>query len=358
MSAGGFYSLALHWSLTQFSPATQNITPTNITERVFATCVVITAIGLLTSLASSISGYATQIRAMQAASTMQDSLLNNFFVSRKVSNDLSIRIKVFTRTATRKYKRLQHERDIPVLAHMPETMRVRLHDELYMPVVLSSPLLSQLYDIDRSFLVRACHSVFTERSVPPRYDVFLDNTECQDAIYTVSGSMLYYQDRKSVFERMHEKGQDRSSRAASRAARMTFRVQQSQMMKVLTPSVSREQGGQNSELGKGLQVPISESQWLAEMALWSDWTHCGMLVSETAADMILMHADEFARLADQHGGSSAPILHKVAIVAVAEAQRLQEKGRTLTDMGFEPSTWQHVFLQAKKFRDRNRGGLF
>jgi hypothetical protein len=357
MSARGFYSLALHWSLTQFSPATQNISATNITERVFATCVVIAAIGLLTSLASSISGYATQIRSMQAASSMQDSLLNNFFISRKVSNDLSIRIKVFTKSFTKKYKRLQHERDIPVLAFMPETMRVRLHDELYMPVVLSSPLLSQFYELDRSFLVKACHTVFRERSVPPRDDVFLDNTECKEAIYTVSGSMVYYQDRKNVFERMHEKGQEIPPQAL---ARMTMRMRENHFIsRVITGSMSSEFGGTRiSGLGKGLQVPIQEFQWLAEMVLWSDWIHCGMLISETAADMILMHADDFARLADQHGGSSSTVLHKVAIVAVAEAQRLQEKGQTLTDMGFPASTWQHIFLQAKKFRDRHLKGFF
>merc|ERR1712232_567613 len=159
-----------------FSPATNNIAPANTTERLFAISVVLTALGLLTSLASSIAAYSTQIQAMHAAQTRAETLVRTFFTSRRLSSDLCCRIKVFMKRSGQKHKYFQHEDDVPLLKQMPETLQIRLHAELYMPVFLSSGLFKLLRGTESPFLVRACHVVFKEKSVPPRSDVFIEHT--------------------------------------------------------------------------------------------------------------------------------------------------------------------------------------
>eukprot|EP00438_Fugacium_kawagutii_P026712 Skav219970 [mRNA] locus=scaffold2879:389420:443892:+ [translate_table: standard] len=59
------YATALHWSLTQFTPATVDVHPQNLVERTFAILVLIFGLVLFSSFVSSITASMTQLRNMQ-----------------------------------------------------------------------------------------------------------------------------------------------------------------------------------------------------------------------------------------------------------------------------------------------------
>eukprot|EP00930_Biecheleria_cincta_P072629 TRINITY_DN5999_c0_g1_i2.p1 TRINITY_DN5999_c0_g1~~TRINITY_DN5999_c0_g1_i2.p1 ORF type:complete len:698 (-),score=69.80 TRINITY_DN5999_c0_g1_i2:96-2189(-) len=277
------YVASLHWALTQFSPATNNICPTNASERSFAVGVVIFALGLLTSLASSIASHSTQIRSLHERRNRDDASLRTFFTSRRLSSDICCRIKLFSKSVSNKYKHFQHEASVPLLKLMPKTLQIRLHAELYMPGFLASGLFRQLYETDEFLLVRACHEVFKEKSVPPKSDVFVENTQCDHAIFTVLGKLTYIL-------------QDRHGWSATARNRRITIDDHSKGRKRHFPSIVLKEDV--------CTVPIESGVWLAELAVWSEWNHCGLLVSQSAADMILLDCEIFCKLVNRQGGPS------------------------------------------------------
>merc|ERR1719356_53528 len=59
------YATAFHWSITQFTPASMDVQPQNLAERIFAITVVIYALVCFSYVVGSITGSLTMIRNMQ-----------------------------------------------------------------------------------------------------------------------------------------------------------------------------------------------------------------------------------------------------------------------------------------------------
>ncbi|CAJ1363774.1 unnamed protein product, partial [Effrenium voratum] len=59
------YVAAMHWSLTQFTPATNNISPVTPLERLFAVVVILIAMGVFSSFISSITSAVNTLRAVR-----------------------------------------------------------------------------------------------------------------------------------------------------------------------------------------------------------------------------------------------------------------------------------------------------
>jgi len=325
------YTAALHWSLTQFSPSTQPIGPQNTGERVFAALVVIFALCALSSLMSSIASYTTEIRQMSAARHSSDMLLRKFFTARQVSNSLSSRIAVFMKNASYKHKRLLHEDDLPSLKLMPESLRIRLHDELYMPVLQKSHLFKRVYDADKGVLIRMCHTCFKEASVPPRFDIFIDNTDADRATYTLAGNFVYTQAAFNVFEQAHARNKVEEQNGETTGSRKSGKT----------------------AIAGAVDESIGPDCWISEMALWSAWRYCGVLVSKTACDMVNLDAEEFIRVCTSHRSAASVILQKVAVLAVAHVENLQrEEGRKPSDLSFDDDVWAQLWFRAQRFKDR------
>ncbi|CAK9058292.1 unnamed protein product [Durusdinium trenchii] len=67
------YVASLHWSLTQFTPSTNNVAPTNSLERLFAIFVILLAMGCFSSFVGSITATVNALRSIQATKTKQHS---------------------------------------------------------------------------------------------------------------------------------------------------------------------------------------------------------------------------------------------------------------------------------------------
>merc|ERR1719491_32015 len=60
------YATALHWSLTQFTPASMEVVPENTVERVFCVMVLVFAMVTFSSFISSITNAMTQLRNLNS----------------------------------------------------------------------------------------------------------------------------------------------------------------------------------------------------------------------------------------------------------------------------------------------------
>merc|ERR1719326_972496 len=68
-SIGFQYTTSLHWSLTQFTPASMEISARNTAERVYTVCVLMFAMVTFSSFISSITNATTQLRKLDAEDT-------------------------------------------------------------------------------------------------------------------------------------------------------------------------------------------------------------------------------------------------------------------------------------------------
>eukprot|EP00930_Biecheleria_cincta_P104822 TRINITY_DN9724_c0_g1_i1.p1 TRINITY_DN9724_c0_g1~~TRINITY_DN9724_c0_g1_i1.p1 ORF type:complete len:694 (-),score=96.95 TRINITY_DN9724_c0_g1_i1:180-2261(-) len=89
------YLTALHWALTQFTPAGMHVQPQNMLERTFAILVVLFALVGFAYIIGSITGSIAQLRSMSEQVTKDFWLLRRYLKKNNVPVTLSLRIQKF-----------------------------------------------------------------------------------------------------------------------------------------------------------------------------------------------------------------------------------------------------------------------
>ena len=188
-----YYVASLHWSLTQFTPSTNNIAPANGLERSFAVFVILLAMGFFSSFVGSITSTVNTLRSIQAAKVKQQDKLFQFFVERNMSLDLYSKVQEVIKTEKLSEVRL-HETEVEIVNTLPERFRMQLHEEMFM----NSLLKLQCWPKDlpnnetSGFLRRVCHDAMSETVVKRGEDLFLPHGECHSMYLVEPGNALKY----------------------------------------------------------------------------------------------------------------------------------------------------------------------
>eukprot|EP00913_Durusdinium_trenchii_P020385 g19149.t1 len=127
----------MHWSLTQFMPATNNIGPDNVWERLFAIMTVLVAVCLFSSLVGSITAAVGSFRAVQAEKMKQEQAVVAFFEERKLSAELFDDMREHQRESQKGHAAVADVTtkmsDIRLFRECPESLKLRLSEEVFMP---------------------------------------------------------------------------------------------------------------------------------------------------------------------------------------------------------------------------------
>merc|ERR1719356_571704 len=89
------YLISLHWSLTQFTPASMSVSATNEAERIYSIIVLFVAMVGFSSIVGSITGSMTTLRSMNSEVTREFWLLRRYLKQRNINPDLRRRICKF-----------------------------------------------------------------------------------------------------------------------------------------------------------------------------------------------------------------------------------------------------------------------
>mmetsp|Transcript_83646 Transcript_83646/g.194482 ORF Transcript_83646/g.194482 Transcript_83646/m.194482 type:complete len:831 (-) Transcript_83646:93-2585(-) len=262
------YVMALHWSMTQFSPATNNISPQNWHERVFAVIVVLFALIMFSSFISSVTNTVNQLRTLNLEPQMEEVRIREFLFAHKVSPDLVGRILNFFKQNYRGTRQRLHEADIAFFQDVPESMKIRLHEEAFMPILSANPMFQSFVHLDRPLLVQICHIAFSECFYLPQQDVFVDGTLALAVHYVSSGRLLYH---SLVHTTVH-------------------------------------------------QVKVGPGDWISEMALWVSWYHCGQLGAESSCELLVLDRAEFTAIVSKAGGPLIECLRRFAVFILGHAE--------------------------------------
>eukprot|EP00913_Durusdinium_trenchii_P029860 g27980.t1 len=101
--------VALHWSLTQFTPAAMDVQPQNPLERAYTISVVIFALVGFSYVVGDISSCLTQLRNMSETSSKEFRKLRNFMRMHNVPRQLALRVTKFAEHAYSKQREARSE---------------------------------------------------------------------------------------------------------------------------------------------------------------------------------------------------------------------------------------------------------
>lgn len=241
------YCLSLHWSITQFTPASKvGIQPQNIVERCFAILIVIFALVGFSYILGSITGSLAQLRAIAEDASKQFWQVRRYLRQNNVSQVLGTRIVRYLEHAYTKSKKRVEASNIRIMALLSDSLRSELRLEVALPQVKAHPL----------FLKLSFDHMQTLRRIA---------TTCIHYQNLAHADVLFY--------------------PGEMATHMYFLI--TGLMKYTIVANGRV----NSEWVEG------NEDWIAEPVLWlNTWVHRGTPVATTDAEIACIAPKKFAEM--------------------------------------------------------------
>jgi len=238
-----FYTTALHWALTQFTPASMEIMPRNSVERIFAVVVLVVAVVVFSSFLSSITNAMMHLRKVSEDSTRQKLRAHRYIAERRVSVTLSEKIRGFLQVHgyVAPVSRLLREADVLAFKNLPESMLVSLRHEVHGHKLVHHPLFAEIEGCDLSAMLNICNAL-EEVTLVPKQELFREQAEAAHIFCIIQGCANYI------------------------------------------PSCQDFK-----------KIKIAVRHFLSEAALWTLWHHRGTLEATTCCNVVAMKSQGFQK---------------------------------------------------------------
>jgi len=237
------YVCAFHWAITQFTPATQNISPTTPPERLFASIVVLIALVTFSTFLGKMTSAMTQLLNLNAGRFQKEATLRQFLAEHKISVSLAQHIwQVYRQqqqTHAQKHKATLLE--VKQIMSLPTDMLKVLCVELYQKRLLELPILKKALRLNSSEARDLC-LVFEERAGAPAKEVFPSGQAASSALCVTYGQLIYSSRRLVV------------------------------------------------------DVEVVPGAWVSEAALWGQWKRCGTLTTVSVCRWLVMEREAFQNI--------------------------------------------------------------
>lgn len=263
------YFTSLHWSLTQFTPASMEIVPRNALERAYTACVILLAMVTFSSFISSLTNAMTQLRNLNSDKIAQHSMLRRYLKQNVVNTDLAARIWVSVQSKEGKLTRRLHEKDVSILEALPSTLHTELRDHIFLPQLTAHPFFFQFTTYHRKPM-RKVHKCLSEIFVGLGKELFQGAEDAKCMYFVFQGRLAYNVD----------------TRISSKHDLLSMQ---------------------------------EHIQWLVEPVLWIRWKHCGQMVGVSNCELLALSASEF-HLLMQHDSPEATSCARYAKLFAANAK--------------------------------------
>jgi len=238
------YLTSLHWSLTQFTPASMEIYPRNYPERLYNIVIIFFGLIMFSTFISSMTNTMTYLRQLTFERRKQEQDLKRYMSENGVSLELGNGITSFLKSNAQKARQRLHMTEIDAFKTLPPNLSVRLRCEVYAPVITSHSLLLKYSETDEITFNNICNLAMSEKSMSRGKELFRLGGK---------GSAMYF---------------------------VNF-------------------GSLNYELGyqKGEPTSVEQGRWVSEAVLWVRWEHRGrMTASSTVCELMELNAAEFGTI--------------------------------------------------------------
>ena len=246
-TVGWQYATSLHWTLTQFTPASMEVFPENVTERAMAVVVLIFSLVAFSSFLASISASMTALRNQSQETTKQFWILRRFLKQQQIAKPVVGKVlKYVEHCHAQQIVRVQPE-NVTLLAMLSVGLREELHYELTYTKMVFHPLIRILVAEQEMFMVKVCTAATSTRTMAPTETLFHPGEAAHHMYFMVHGDLTY-------------------------------------MLQDESP----------------ISPPISKGEALAEAALWLPWFHSGTSFAQIASEVLVMDPLIFGAVAAKY----------------------------------------------------------
>uniref|UniRef100_A0A7S1QX19 Cyclic nucleotide-binding domain-containing protein n=1 Tax=Alexandrium catenella TaxID=2925 RepID=A0A7S1QX19_ALECA len=241
------YTTSLHWSLTQFTPASMDISARNTVERIFSIVVLFFAMVTFSSIVASITGSMTSLRNMKADDMKQFWLLRRYLRQRSVTNDLANRIFKFLEHHLKIQTSQVQATNVRILSGLSEALRNEMNHQMLSPQIVGHPFFERLNASMNVVMHRICRYALNPQVYAEKEIVFNWGDEGKHMHFVKGGELEY---------------------------------------KVMD--------------GTKLVPPPQAKEWISEAVLWTPWRHQGDLVAISTVDLINLNPGNFVEVMRGH----------------------------------------------------------
>ncbi|CAK0907668.1 unnamed protein product [Prorocentrum cordatum] len=234
-----------NWSITQFTPASMDVQPQNLAERVFTVVVVIFALVGFSYIVGSITGSLGQLRSMHAEESTLFWDLKRYLARNKVPRALSVRIQKYLEHAWQAQREKKSGKNVKLVSLLSEQLRSELKFEMAVPQMRIHPLLDSLIN-NSKVTVHRLANVAIEHKLLAAGDCLFYPMETANHMYIVVEGKFNYA-RLDSFGGLHKELVDKAE------------------------------------------------DWIAEAALWAgNWVHRGLCKAIEDSDNLTIDSNKFA----------------------------------------------------------------
>jgi len=231
------YTTSLHWTLTQFTPASMEVVPKNTGERVFSIVVLVFSLLVFSSLVGSITVSMTTVRNLSDEYSKSFWMLRKYLSQQQASKDLCRRIVKYLEQARQEQASKVQESGVTMLLLLPEPLRQELVYEMKTPLLKGHPIFLHMINFSTRTMRQVCRLALKSHSLASE-DVMFGFGEKAERMYFVVSGILSYTKRT----------------------------------------------------GHKLKPPVTEKDWVSEATLWTSWRHMGELRANQKSDLVSVDA--------------------------------------------------------------------
>jgi len=297
------YALYLYWSVTAMVSGASVMDPTSNQEIIYITFWVLFSLVFGSTLISSLAAMLMELELSNREWSKEIQLLRAYLLQNHVPMALRIIIERDVKDKMTREKRLS-EADVSSLVLLSSKVRAELWVSVY-GILLSRPLFMRLaIAMDKTFLRDCCQHAFGREILSSGTEIFKPETEALGAYFVKYGSLVY------------EHQEDASSLAESRESEIVrpevsvakpplLNSDPSLMQPTQTSPIPSQQMGSGTRLGAD---QIHAGECFCEVALWSQWNHCGWMEVATPCELLSFGAEAFTRILSGHPEVAIPML--------------------------------------------------
>lgn len=249
------YATAFHWSITQFTPASMEIAPQNMSERTFTIAVVVFALVGFSYVVGSITGSLGQLRSMSEHTVKEFWKLRLFLKRHKVPPPLALRIKRFVEFEFQRQQKMMPLETVGVLQLLSEQMMSELQAAINIPHMAVHPLFQQLRDKSSLVMHRICNTALGHKQLAPGDLLFMPGEQASCMYFLTTGRLWY---RRSIPDTQDEVVE-----------------------------------------GKGEWVEADED-WITEPGIWlAEWEHLGSATATRPSSVIKLRSEQLYEVVRQ-----------------------------------------------------------
>ncbi|CAK9063168.1 unnamed protein product [Durusdinium trenchii] len=244
------YFTSLHWALTQFTPASMDVSAKNVYERMFSIAVLFFAMVAFSSIVGGVTASMTQLQNLRSNHMKQFWMLRRYLKQNSVNKELQFRIEKFL-----EYRIMKEQEYVQpqMVLHLPK-LSIPLRNELAHSIMVQwlrgHPLFHKISTLMPNFMHKLCSNAIKEKVLGQGDIVFEHGEECNH-IYFLSAALVL--DYTPLLNKRREEVEDADS------------------------------------------TRLQQKQWLSEPALWVPWKHLGVCECDKPGELISVDTNNFQK---------------------------------------------------------------